>query len=319
MKSMRKLFDFILKNEKSIVYGNLGRKYYLIYDYILRELPTFEVIVESHYYKLPSKDHIHVNIPNSNKCDLYIYLEPEANTLLIHPERASKVVVFASHLSSRVLKEQNWPMATYFHLNDTVDVEINKTKKLLDLQQTSRYFDKLDKVFKYRLEFENVKTVSVNTGTTASINDIILVPGVATPVFYEKTAVIADLTQAPSATAMFLYLLDIIDFLKENIEMIEFWFICFPNHHNVSFNNISSTISNRLFCVNFKYSNLEISDVILIYPFFKTGTLNRLKPCRINSFCHLKYVAPLNDFEAYSSATKLNLEPLTNGIYLVSD
>lgn len=319
MDSLKNVFDFILKNEKTVVYGNLGRKYYLIYDYILKELPTFEVIMESKYYKLFSKDHIHVNVQTSSKCDLYIYIEPDPDILIIHPELASKVVIFTSHLLPRFLNQSYWAPAAYFHLNKSIQMEINKIKDLNALQQTSRYFDKLDKVFKYRLDFNNVKTVSVNTGISAAINDIILIPGNPFPIFTEKTVVIADLTQATSGCSIYLYLLDIIDFLKENIDMIEYWFICFPNHHNVAFQNIVNNNLDELFCKNFKYSNISMSDLISINPFFKIGTINRSKACDKKLFCHLSYVAPTNDFEAYSISTLLNLEPLTYNIYLVNE
>lgn len=318
MTSIGKLFDFILKNERTIVYGNLGRKYYLIYDYIIKELPTFEVIIDSKYYKLFSKDHIHVNSQNSTKCDLFIYIEPEPYILMIHPELASKVVIFTSHLSFSFAKPGYWAPVTYFHLNERINTNIDKTRELIRLQQTSRYFNKLDNVFKYRLDFDNVKTVSVNTGVSASMNDIILIPGNPTPSFTQKTLVIADLTQSTSPVAMYLYLLDIIDFLKDNVDMLEYWFICFPNQFNEQFNDIINTSLDTLFCINFKFSNVDISDIILMYPFFKVGTLNRHKPCDKKSFGNINYVAPMTDFDAYSTATILNLEPLTYNMYLVS-
>lgn len=318
MQSISTLFKFILKNERTIVYGNLGRKYHLIYDFLLKELPSFEVIIESNYYKLFSKNHIHVNVKTSTKCDLYIYLEPEPDYLIIHPEYASKVVIFTSHLLSRFLNNAYWAPATYFHLNESTENNINKTKQLISLQQTSRYFDKLDNVFKYRLDFDNVKSVSVNTGSSASMNDIVLIPGKPIPLFTEKTVVIADLTQSKSAGAMHLYTLDIVDFLKDNIEMIEFWFICFPNHHNAQFNDIVNSNIDTLFCIDFKYNNISLPDIILMYPFFKTGTINRFASCETKSFCNLKYIAPTNEIDAYSAATLLNLEPLTQNIYLVS-
>ena len=316
---MKQLFQFIMKNERTFVYGNLGRKYHLLYDYILKELPTFEVIMESKYYNLSSKEHIHVNVQTSTKCDLYIYIEPMPDELIIHPEYASKVVVFTSHLLSQFAEDSYWAPATYFHLNNPIEMEVNKTKVLKSLQQSSRYLDHLDKIFKYRLDFHNVKTVSVNTGASATFNDIILIPGNSYPIFSTKTVVIADLTQVTSPGAMFVYLLDIIDFLKDNVDMLEYWYICFPNHNISQYNLIVNTNLDWLFCMNFKYSNLSMSNIVSLYPFLKIGTINRSKPCTKRKFCHLNYVAPANDFDAYSVATLLNLEPLNFNLYLVAE
>lgn len=318
MNSIKNLFDFIMKNERTIVYGNLGRKYHLIYEYILKELPTFEVIVESKYYQLFSRSHIHVTSQSTEKCDLYIFIEPEPESLIIHPELASKVVIFTSHLLSKFLNNSFWAFATYFHFNKSKETEINATKRLLDLQQTSRYLNKLDKIFKYRLDFDEVVTVSVSTGITASANDIILIPGNALPVLSQKSVIIADLTQVTTGGGMFVYLLDIIDFIKENIDQTEYWFVCFPNHSNEKFDYIINRNLDKLFCMNFKYSNVSLPDSILMYPFNKVGTINRYKPCVKKKFCHLNYIAPENDIEAFSASTLLNLEPLVKNLYIAT-
>lgn len=317
MNSIKNVFNFINKNERTIVYGNLGRKYHMIYDYIIKELPTFEVIVESKYYKLFSKDHIHVSSHSIEKCDLYIFIEPEPETLIIHPELASKVVIFTSHLLLKFLNNSFWAFATYFHFNKSKETEINATKRLLELQQPSRYLNKLEKIFKYKLDFDEVKTVSVNTGDTASMNDIVLIPGNALPVLNRKTVVIADITQVTTSGGMYVYLLDIIDFMKENIEMIEYWFICFPNHNIEKFDHIVNKNLDKLFCMNFKYSNVSLPNLILIYPFNKVGTINRCKPCVKKKFCQLTYIAPENDTEAFNASTLFNLELLVNNLYII--
>lgn len=318
MDSIDEVFKFIMKNERTIVYGNLGRKYYIIYDYIIRNYPTFEIIIDSKYYNLFSKEHIHVNSQVSTKCDLFIYIEPEPVSLIIQPELASRVVVFTSHLCSKFLNYSYWAFASYIHLNNSIDDEIQKTKKLISLQQPSRYFNKIDKLFKYRLDFDEIRLVSVNTSANASTNDIVLIPGNIYPSLEKKTVIIADLTHSISAGAIYIYLLDIIDFLKENINMIEYWFICFPVTHNVEYINVINTTINKLFCRDFKYSNISLPQTILIYPFYKTGTVNRCEPCETKRFCNLNYVAPMNYCEAYSVAIVHNLEPLTNSIYFVT-
>lgn len=319
MNSIQDLFQFIMRNERTIVYGNLGRKYHMIYDYIIKELPTFEVIVESKYYNLLSKDHIHVSSQSVEKCDMYIFIEPEPESLIIHPELASKVVVFTSHLLSKFLNNSFWAFATYFHFNKSKEEEINATKKLLELQQTSRYLNKLDKVFKHRIDFDNVITVTSNTGMTPSSQDYILVPGgSAIPILNRMTVIIADLTQVTTSGGMYVYLLDIIDFIKENINMVEYWFVCFPNHNYEKFDYIINKNLDKLFCMNFKYSNVSLPNLILLYPFNKVGTINRCKPCVQKKFCHLNYISPKRDLEAFSASTLLNLEPLVKNLYIVT-
>lgn len=318
MKSIENLFQFIMRNERTIVYGNLGRKYHMIYEYIIKELPTFEVIVESKYYKLFSRDHIHVSSQSAEKCDLYIFIEPEPESLIIHPKLASKVVIFTSHLLSKFLNNSFWAFATYFHFNKSKEEEIRATKRLLELQQTSRYLNKLDKIFKHRLDFDEILTVSSNTGPTASANDIILIPGNALPTLNRMTVVIADLTQVTTSGGMFVYLLDIIDFIKENIDKVEYWFVCFPNNNNEKFDYIITKNLDKLFCMNFKYSNVSLPNLILLYPFNKVGTINRCKPCVQNKFCNLNYIAPEHDSDAFSASTLFNLEPLVKNLYIVT-
>lgn len=318
MNSIQNLFQFIMKNERTIVYGNLGRKYHMIYEYIIKELPTFEVIVESKYYKLFSRDHIHVRSQSVEKCDLYIFIEPEPEMLIIHPELASKVVIFTSHLLSKFLNNSFWAFATYFHFNTSKEAEINATKRLLELQQTSRYLNKLDKIFKYKLDFDEVITVGVNTGLTPSANDVVLIPGNALPILNQMTVIIADLTQVTTSGGMYVYLMDILDFIKENIAKVEYWFVCFPNHNNEKFNYLIDKNLDKLFCMNFKYSNVSLPNLILMYPFNKVGTINRCKPCVKKKFCHLTYIVPENETAALGAATLFNLEPLVKNIYIVT-
>lgn len=319
MESIDDLFKFILKNERTLVYGNLGRNYQLIYEYIIKNLPTFEIIINSKYYNLLSKEHIHVNTETNSKCDIYIFIEPEPNSIITQPDMALRVVVFASHLSINTLRGITWARVSYFHLHNPINTEIENTKKLISLKQNTIYMNKLDKIFKYKLNFDEVRTVSVNIGFNASINDIILIPGNVYPKLYKKTVIIADLTQATSAGAIYTYLLDIIDFLKDNIDMIEFWQVCFPQEYQSSFEYMIKNNIDKLFCIKFKYTNVSFYNIILIYPFYNVGTINRTKSCEFKKFCHFNYIAPAADDKAYSTATYYNLILLTHDIYLDND
>ncbi|GFX47226.1 uncharacterized protein TNCV_148371 [Trichonephila clavipes] len=311
MKTIDDLFNFILDNDKTVVYGNLGRQPHVLFEYLIKNFPTFEIHVFSNYYQLPSTSNIQVNRDFHGKCDLLILIEPYANMVVSLPKEAARMVVFTSHL---LLTEMLSPSAyvSFFNTPNIRD-ELLNVKLVLSLQENSIQAMRGD-ILKNQINYFNVKTIGVNF----PVCDISIIPGKPTNPLEYKTFVIADLTNTTSPLHLLVHLWDILDYLKENIDKIEKWLICFPEKRIKRYEIFVQDCINKLFCKTFKHGNVtNCAELLALTPFYKSGVLDKNHSCNDKYFCRLKYVAPANETEAFKTCIVHNLQSLNEQLYLI--
>ncbi|GFT52037.1 uncharacterized protein NPIL_204311 [Nephila pilipes] len=311
MKTIDELFEFIFENDKTVVYGNLGRQPHVLFEYLIRNYPTFEIHVFSDYYHLPSASNIQVNRDFYGKCDLLIFIEPPPNMIVSPPKEAARIVVFTSHL---LLTEMSSPSVYVSFFNvPNIRNEILNVKSVLSLQENSVQAMRGD-VLKNQINYFNVKTIGVNF----PVCDINIVPGKPTNPLEYKTFVIADLTNTTSPLNLLVYLWDIFDYLKDNIDKIERWLICFPEKRIKRYEQFVQECINKLFCKTFMHGNvINSAELLGLTPFYKSGVFDKSHSCENKYFCRLKYVAPTNETEAFKTCIAHNLNPLNGQLYLV--
>lgn len=306
---MDDVFKFVLEHDKTIVYGNLGRRPLLIYDYLSKNFPTFDVQVFSNYYHFPSTHHIKTNGDSIEKCDLLVYVEPSPQQTIKTHDRAARVVVFTSHLN---LKDAHGAIYSYYQTED-LHKEILNNKRILNMQECSVEASKGD-ILKTQYDYFNIKTIGVNH----PICDVSINHGKPTLALDSKTFLVVDLTNTISSMHLFLSLWDVLDYMKDNIDMIEKWIICFPVKRMRQYQHFVQECRNALICKNFKYGNVTSkAQIFPLTPFYQTITVNIDSNCRIKKFCNLKYIAPKTEEEAYACSIKYNLTHLAGQIYLI--
>lgn len=311
MNTLDELFNFILENDKTIVYGNLGRYTHILFDYIMKSFPTFEIQVFSNYYYVPSTPTIKVNTDSVGKCDLLIYIEPAPNMVVISYKEAARVVVFSSHL---LLTDASSPSTfVSFYYSPNVRKNISNNKRLLNMQGCSVQAARGD-VLKTQYDFFEIKTIGVNY----PVCDININPGKPVLALYSKTFVIVDMTNTTSSLHLLLYLWDVLDYLQDNIDMVERWLICFPEKKMKHFNKFVQECRNKLACKRFKLGNVtDKAELMALTPFYQTSTIDIDTNIQVKKFCNLDYITPKNDIEAFTCSLKYNMTPLARHIYII--
>lgn len=309
MNTLDSLFDFIFKNDKTVVYGNLGRNSLVLYDYITKEMPTLAIQVFSNYYYFPNTHTIKTNADSIEKCDLLIYIEPPKNFEIISHKHVARIVLFTSHLLL-----QDSP-ATYVSFYYTPDLRksINNNKHIFKLQLCSLETSRGD-VLKSQFDYYETKTIGVNF----PVCDININQGKPTPPLDKKTLLICDLTNTISPLNSYVYLWDILDYIKDNIDMIEKWVICFPERRMKQYHQFVQDVRNKFMCKNIKIGNVvNKNDMLALTPFYQISKIDINASCEVKKFCNLKYITPKNDTEAFMCSIKYNLTPFAGHAYLI--
>lgn len=303
MKTIEALFEFILNNDLTVVYGNLGRKSILVFDYLVKHLPTFEIRIKSKIYPFPTTRQI--KNEENGKCDLLIYMEPDPDTVAILPPGVSRMVIFTSHLLlSHVTQHPIY--VSYHHTDSNIREEIIKTKNILALQDSSV---QSGKDLKNQINFLEVKTVGVNNCDVNIHNHVVI---------SRKTFFIVDVSSTTSLLQLFLHVLDIIDYLKDNIDMVERWLICFPDNKIRRYEHFVQECINQLFCRQFQFGNVTCNaELLALSPFYKSGIIDNKFDCDVKYFCKLKYISPSTDTDAFQACIKYNLKPLTPQLFSI--
>lgn len=307
MKTLDDLFNFVFTHDKTIVYGNLGRKPLVLYDYITKNYPTFDIQVFSKHYHFPPTQHIKTNPKEIEKCDLLIYLEPPPRISISTLDRVARIVVFTSHL---YLDGDSCAYVSYYQTSN-IHQEMLFHKRVLNLQECSVEASKGD-LLKTQYDYFNIKTVGINN----PLCDINI--GKNTLALDSKSFLIVDLTNTTSSLHLFVSLWDVMDYLKENLDMIEKWIICFPEKKMRQYQTFIQECRNKLICKQFKYGNITSKAwLFALTPFYQSISVDVDSLCSVKKFCNLKYVTPKNENEAYTCALKHHLIPLTGHVFLI--
>lgn len=312
MNTLDELFNFIMENDKTVVYGNLGRYTHILFDYIMKSFPTFQIQVFSNYYYVPSTPTIKSNSDTIDKCDLLIYIEPTPNMTIMSYKEAARIVVFSSHL---LLTDSNNP-STYisFFYSPDIRKNITKNRRILNMQGCSVQATRGD-VLKTQYDFFEIKTIGVNY----PVCDININPGKPTLSLTAKTFIIVDMTNTTSSLHLLLSLWDVLDYLQDNIEMLEKWIICFPEKKMKHYHTFVQECRNKLACKNIRLGNVtNKAELLALTPFYLITTINvDANTSEVKKFCNLDYITPKNDIEAFKSSIKFNITPLAGHIYIV--
>lgn len=283
MQTIQDLFQFLLGQDRSVVFGNLGRYPDRLFE-ALASIPLLRVIVVSKRCAFSSTDNrIRVLRPTDpiERCDLLVYLEPATLQVVGKHPLATRVVVFASHYTFEVPKGERWIDVCYFHAADPVD-----TQALLSLQD-------------FPVQTQNVGLVEVGHSHVLKISG----RSAAAP-SQKNTYAIVDLTRLNQDTlSMYLAFWDAFDYLLEYRDFIDRWVVCFSGKGHASFARFTQKVIDALFCRKFEHGNVaDCRGILSLLPFYTSGTIDKTFNLSKSSFGGMHFVAPKTVEDACKAA-----------------
>lgn len=300
MNTLSELLSFVLQQDRSIVFGNLGRYPHLLFETLI-EIPSLHVIFVSMHCPFTSKDHrIRVQRIQDpiDRCDLLVYLEPPSSRLIEKSSLASRVVVFTSHFTFKLPNGERWIWVCYFH-----GMDVEGTQQLLARQDFPIQTRNIGLV---QLDHTNVLTLSKRSDAAPKA---------------PNTYVIVDLTHFNKDTlSMYLAFWDAFDYLLEHQSLIDRWVVCFADHGRQAFIRFTQKVLDVLFCRTFEHGNVQdIRDILSLLPFYKSGTIDQTFDLKVSDFGGIKYVAPKTIEEACKAAAMHNVLPLVKNVLWIQD
>lgn len=300
--TLQDLFAFVLRHEFTFVFGNLGRKPHLIYQFLAEELPGVNVAIVSPFYSFPtSGDHrirtIEPSSASTVKCDLLIYAEPMPYTRLgDKPEGVGRSVVLCSHL---MLQDNVRPtMVAYFECLSVADT-IQKTRRLQTLQDGSVQTNNVNHI-------KSPLRVQVIDPSTASLE-------------HPDTFAVIDLTHHTSPIRLYLSFWDAFDVLLRHVECVGRWVIAFPERHGAKvFEQLAQDVIDKLYCLKFEHGNVSSrsNHLLSLMPFYKSGVVDPQSfDVATDTFCGLEYTAPDSAEDVFKAGAKFNLEHWVGSVY----
>lgn len=299
MNSIQDLFNFILHQEQTIVFGNLGRYPKIIYEAI-QSIPLIQVtIISKHYPIITSDSRIRVTHDCVDRCDLLIYMEPDTfQSIQKHP-LTSHVAVFTSHFNFKT--KSLWKYVSYFHTTSLDDLA-DKTQKLLKVQDPSLQTRDPGLV---GVEYKNV---FITKGANLAPDD--------------NAYIIIDLTKFNTdILSMYLDFWDKFDYMLDHFDMINRWVVCFSDSvSRRAFDSFTQKCIDALFCKNFEHGNVtEITQMLSLIPYYKSGIIDKTFDIPISYFGGIQIIIPKSIEEACKAAIMYDLNVLTNNVYYIRE
>lgn len=303
MDKVSDLLHLILHNERTIVFGNLGRYPKVIYEE-LELIPHIQVRIISHLYPVVTRDP-RIRVLDRNDpidfCDLLIYIEPPSLNLIKKHPTTSHVVVFTSHFTFQTYDHDWWMYVCYFHTTSLND-DIEKTAKLLKLQDPSLQTSDPGLI---KVKYQNVTITKKGSAAPPSDSYIII-----------------DLTPYKGETLpMFLAFWDHFDYMIQHFNSIKGWVICFSNYQSRrAFDRFTQKCIDILVCRGFTHGNVtEIQKILSLIPFYKSGIIDKEFKVPSSTFGRMKIVIPENLEDVCKSSVMYDINHLTKNVYYIRE
>lgn len=313
MKETQDLIAFLLRQERTVVFGNLGRRVHVLCKALLQTVPHLEIAVVSPFYPFPALNHrIRVYTSDEDikgKCELLLYLEPRSHQIIWKHPMAARVAVLASHLNfktDQVAIGSQWVHACFFHFDDGA---VERTQRLLKCQDMP-------------LQARHVQQVDYGSG----VNQFIL-KGYASDIpSTPDLHIVVDLTNyTRDALEMYLKLWDAFDALLERVDFVQRWVVCFPEPNGLrSYQTLTQKCLDRLFCLRIEHGNrTALTDILRVVPYYKSGILDHLAPDNqdvvTSTFGGTRIVIPKTHREACRAAARYDLNPLLKNVFQIKE
>lgn len=300
MQSLQDLLNFILQQDRCIVYGDLGRyPQHLLESF--KSFPMLKVVVVSRNADLHSTDN-RIRVVRSaelvEKCDLLVYLEPASMQVVEKHPLALRVAVFASHYTFKTPCGDWWTDVCFFVKRDS-----EGTRQLLEKQDFSIQTRNVGLV---KVDYTNVLTISGNNSA---------------PPDSEDTYVIVDLTKFSKDTlSMYLAFWDAFDFMLENKNLIHKWVVCFSENGRQAFERFTQKVLDSLLCKKFEHGNVkDIKTLVTLLPFYKSGTIDEKFDVELFTFGGFKFAVPKTVEDACKVAAMYDVHPLVKNVFLIRE
>lgn len=297
METILDLLNFILQQDRCIIFGDLGRYPNILYEN-LQNIPLIKICFVSNNRDLYSSDNrIRVLRPGDpiEKCDLLIYLEPGSLQFIEKHPLVSRVAIFTSHFTFQTPNREWWTNICFF-------MKKADTAELLEKQDFSIQTKNIGLV---KIDHVNVLTISGKTSTSPQTND---------------TYVIVDLTKFnKDSLSMYLAFWDAFDYMMEYKDLIYRWVVCFPEHGRLAFTRFTQKVLDSLFCKKIEHGNVkDIQSLVTLLPFYKSGSIERKFDVKMQTFGGINYVSPESIEDVCKAAIMYDVYPIIKNVFGVS-
>ena len=294
MQTIRELIDFLLQQDRSIVFGNLGRYPQLLVETFL-SMPSLRVVIITQRQCSSTDNRIRIQRPTDpvERCDLLVYFEPASLQWIEKHPMASRIVIFTSHYTFSVPSKEQWIDVCYFH-----GLDRSGTRELLQIQD-------------FPIQTRNVGLVKIDHTNIVTLSG----KADAVPPLY-GAYVIVDLTRFNKDTlSLYLAFWDAFDILLEHKALIDRWVICFSDNGRQAFVRFTQKVIDALFCRTFEHGNAkEHRDILSLLPFYQSGTIDKSFQVKLSSFGGVSLAIPKTIEEACKMATVHNALPFVKNV-----
>lgn len=296
MQSLQELWNFMLGQERCVVFGNLSRSPDLLLNPSV-QIPLLRiVVVVPHPHQFSSKEkRFHVQGPAAtvDRCDVVLYWEPTLHQRIDKPPLATHAVVLTCHYAFKLVDPEKWVDVSYFQ-----DPDPNGTRDLLTRREFPVYTEDVG-----LLEAEREPSLKI-WGKDHP------------PPPHPHTYGIVDLTRFQhDPLILYLAFWDAFEYLLRHQSRVDRWIPCFSEKGYRVFQRFTQQVIDALFCRTFAHGNVrEHRQLLALLPFYQSGTLDPTYEVTLSSFGGIPFVAPRTLEQACQVATRYDVLPIARNV-----